>query len=71
MKASEIRFAVSPVKGGKQLVGAFDGVFENDDQIAEYMREQGKVLIEYGDRLDRLTAERRKQVTGEAANGSR
>lgn len=55
MQSNEIRFAVSPAPGGKRLVGIFDGIFENDDQIAAYMREQAQVLQNYADGINEYT----------------
>ncbi len=55
MQSNEIRFAVSPAPGGKRLVGIFDGIFDNDDQIAEYMREQAQLLLDYADGINDYT----------------
>lgn len=55
MQSNEIRFAVSPAPGGKRLVGIFDGIFDNDDQIAAYMREQAQVLLDYADGINEYT----------------
>ena len=64
MQANEVRFAVSPAPGGKRLVGIFDGIFDNDDQIAEYMREQAQALLKYADGIDRYTARQLAESAG-------
>ena len=66
MHSNEIRFAVSPAPGGKRLVGIFDGIFDNDDQIAEYMREQAQLLLDYADGINDYT---RRQLDGGRAAG--
>ena len=62
MHAYDIKFSASAVKGGKQLVGNFYGVFDNDTQIAEYFRRQAQSLLEYADRLDEIVEERRQRL---------
>ena len=61
MQSNEIRFAVSPAPGGKRLVGIFDGIFDNDDQIAEYMREQAQLLLDYADGINDYTRRERDE----------
>lgn len=46
MHAYDIKFSASAVEDGKQLVGNFYGVFDNDTQTAEYFRRQAKSLLE-------------------------
>ena len=62
MHAYDIKFSASAVEDGKQLVGNFYGVFDNDTQIAEYFRKQAQSLLEYADRLDEIVEERRLRV---------
>ena len=62
MYASDVKFSVAPVDGKKQLIGILDGMFDNDDQIAEYFRAQGRALLDYADRLDELSEKRRKRL---------
>lgn len=64
MQASDVKFSVAPVDGGKQLIGIFDGIFDNDGQIAEYFHAQARALFDYADRLDERTAQRRKMLEG-------
>ena len=64
MRANEVRFAVSPAPGGKRLVGIFDGIFDNDDQIAEYMRDQAKALLKYADGSDKFTEKQHAELDG-------
>lgn len=64
MYANDIKFSVAPARGGKQLVGTFDGLFENDTQIAEYFRDQAEALLQYADRLDEIVEERRLRLEG-------
>ena len=44
MYANDIKFSASAVEDGKQLVGNFYGVFDNDTQNAEYFRRQATSL---------------------------
>ena len=67
MQANEVRFAVSPAPGGKRLVGIFDGIFDNDGQIAEYMREQARALLKYADGIDRYTARQHAETAGKVS----
>ena len=62
MHAYDIKFSASAVEDGKQLVGNFYGVFDNDTQIAEYFRAHAKLLLEYADRLDEIVEERRLRL---------
>ena len=62
MHAYDIKFSASAVEDGKQLMGSFYGVFDNDTQIAEYLRAQAKSLLEYADRLDEIVEERRLRL---------
>ena len=64
MRAYDIKFSASAVEDGKQLVGNFYGVFDNDTQIAEYFRRQAKSLPEYADRLDEIVEGRRLRLEG-------
>ena len=62
MHAYDIKFSASAVEEGKQLVGNFYGVFDNDTQVAGYFRRQAKSLLEYADRLDEIVEERRLRL---------
>ena len=62
MHAYDNKFSASAVEDGKQLVGNFYGVFDNDTQIAEYFRRPAKSLLEYADRLDEIVEERRLRL---------
>ncbi len=64
MRAYDIKFSASAVEDGKQLVGNFYGVFDNDTQTAEYFRRQAKPLLGYADRLDEIVEERRLRLEG-------
>ena len=64
MHEHDIKFSASAVEDGKQLVGNFYGVFDNDTQIAEYFRRQAKSLMEYADRLDEIVEGRRLRLEG-------
>jgi len=64
MHAYDIKFSASAVEEGKQLVGNFYGVFDNDTQVAETFRAQAKSLLEYADRLDEIVEERRLRLEG-------
>ena len=64
MHAYDIKFSASAVEDGKQLVGNFYGVFDNDAQTAEYFRRQAKSLLEYADRLDEIVEGRRLRLEG-------
>ena len=64
MHAYDIKFSASAVEDGKQLVGNFYGVSDNDTQIAEYFRRQAKSLLEYADRLNEIVEERRLRLEG-------
>ena len=64
MHANDIKFSASAVEDGKQLVGNFYGVFDNDTQIAACFRRQAESLLEYADRLDEIVEERRLRLEG-------
>ena len=64
MHEHDTKFSASAVEDGKQLVGNFYGVFDNDTQTAEYFRRHAKSLLKYADRLDEIVEERRLRLEG-------